>query len=84
MVDVLPWCMSWLDVEVEFRRCVVMGRQVFLVGLRVCFSLGFGFGEFSSWVNRGGQAESQLKQKPCLMGCKNAELYFLDSDTLRS
>ena len=39
MVDVLPWCMSWLDVEVEFRRCVVMGRQVFLVGLRVCFSL---------------------------------------------
>ena len=40
MVDVLPWCMSWLDVEVELRRCVVMGRQVFLVGLHIRFSWG--------------------------------------------
>ena len=46
------------------------------VELRVCFSLGSGFWEFSSWVNWGGQAESQLKQKPCLMGCKNAKLGF--------
>ena len=39
---------------------------VSLVELRVCFSWGSGFGEVSSWVNRSSQAESQLKQKPCL------------------
>ena len=26
--------------------------------------------------------EPQLKQKPCLVGCKSAELYFLDSGAL--
>ena len=53
-----------------------------MVDLRVCFSWGSGFGEFSAWVNRDSQAESQLKQMPCLVGCKNAELYFLDSGAL--
>ncbi len=34
--------------------------------LRVCFSLGSGFGEFSSWGNLVCQTEPQLKQKSCL------------------
>ena len=49
---------------------------VSLVELRVCFSWGSGFWEFSSWVNWGGQAESQLKQKPCLAGWRCPKLGF--------
>ena len=54
VVGVLPGRMSWLDVEVEFRRCVVMGRQVFLVGLRGCFSLVSACSgpEFVCWVRK--------------------------------
>ena len=49
---------------------------VSLVELRVCFSWGSGFGEVSSWVNRSSQAESQLKQKSCLLGCVSSKLEF--------
>ena len=41
---------------------------VSLVELRVCFSWGSGFREFSSWANRDGWLEPQLKQMPCLAG----------------
>ena len=47
-----------------------------MVELRVCFSLGSGFGEFAAWVNRDSQAESQLKQMPCLVGCICSKLGF--------
>ena len=55
--------------------CVVLGSLVWEmwwatrlvdrfsgVELRFCFSLGSGFVEFSSLVNRSGQAEPKLKQ----------------------
>ena len=46
------------------------------VELCVCFSLGSGFGELASWGYWSGQTEPKLKQQPCLVGCKNAELGF--------
>ena len=55
IVDVLPGRMSWLDVEVELRRRVVIGGRVFLVGLRICFSL-------DSAPNR--QIQASYTQKP--------------------
>mgnify|MGYP007039275007 CR=1 FL=1 len=46
------------------------------VELHVCFSLGSGFGEFSSWGYWSSQTEPKLKQMPCLVGCKSAGLGF--------
>ena len=44
------------------------------VELRCCFSWGSGFWEDFCWGNWSNQTEPQLKQTPCLAGCKNAKL----------
>ena len=68
--------------EPKLRRCAVGiverlgGWLVLLVELRLCFSWGSGFREFSSLVNRSRQTEPKLKQKPCLMGCISSKLDF--------
>lgn len=54
------------------------------VELRVCFSLGSG-----RYHPKSVPSEVELKLSRCAVrpkygGCKNAELYFLDSDALRS
>ena len=55
---------------------------VLSVELRVCFSLGSGFWEISSWGNRRSWSEPQLKQKSCLMGCTRPKLGVLFGEVL--
>lgn len=68
--------------EPKLRRCAVgiverLRRWlVLLVELRLCFSLGSGFREVSSWVNRSCQLEPKLKRKPCLTSCISSKLGF--------